>query len=942
MRVIDRGAWWDGIPATGNAQSFIRSSGVESDVCLFRVSEDMVASSAVKFDPFRFVNLNSNPVQVPAGAAALGDDFPALPPSPRDLPSVGDLVYAEMREDGDKRTTVQTMVKSMFLTEVQVEDAGKEPRELVLVLQDERIYWRGYAEFTGEFNTPVLDTASQVRTSLKHIFRALLRRLPGAPILAHWPEGFSPRPPRVRAYGADVKNILSRLLDSFGLILSLHFDRTVGIYLRGAGVVGESAGSKGPNVTPHDFGKDKGVWAGEIPTATNRLSGRLSDVPHQVLIVGSPMILTATVDYLTPIIEVEEIDERGRKRRKIVDATKEALDKISGVETEGQEYLELALGANPEALTGVSPAAKRLIRSQFLRRWRLPKAFHHLLPALDRAERYVDTGDRMPPLVEAFGYESVPVRAFSESGEGIPIDRRTFDEFQLDEVESEIARVTGEISRLEWVKLSEVQEAIDGLTRSARAAEFELLTEQSVPAAQLEREGDTSILSNLVTEAQLTANALGLGFQIRTDNFLFKVTAEGVQVEGELVTDKIIDSLKRAGLRAIGEYSRLDDKAALDPTGAFVEQLRKRLEALKKEQVKLLKKTNPIAGLEASLALATKAYEDAERASNTDSSEVHQRDEEGRSKARAIEEQIQALRDEKEETQRENQRPVFTTAYANQARGPVEARIDRVRGIVVLSKPSAWLMDPTVSDPKNTVAIPMPPRITFGTINGKTLAVEGDPLSIRLEKVGAAETLELVLEQIENAYMRGSMSGILATGGLQGFFNGLGHTVPLQAGFRPLRLTFSEDDRSGGADKLPLRAYATERETKAGWASPFRVLDPTLQLLVRLPVDVGNGVSAPESNATDVLERAQALAAAVLDRPRERPGGDFVVLGPRPVVPNGIISAVEISLRGHPEGGMETLVSLESEEAPLVDVLRPKQTQEAQQFVFGLDVESIR
>jgi hypothetical protein len=253
--------------------------------------------------------------------------------------------------------------------------------------------------------------------------------------------------------------------------------------------------------------------------------------------------------------------------------------------------------------------------------------------------------------------------------------------------------------------------------------------------------------------------------------------------------------------------------------------------------------------------------------------------------------------------------PVFippeieVTRLKNLGRRQVEFRIlDAELGLIELAELPCWVADENVSSLDQTWVIPMPVRLTFGTVN----------------------SLDVEDRSVDEGPVPGYYMGVLARAvrnspQLRSTIGATGSRIPKAPGESQLRFTFSRADLETGAAEVSPYPYRVTIDA------------PDFRELVRLD---------GSSNRAKLLEQAKAIASALLKRPDVVDAGHLDVLEPREVALNGRITATSITLA--PErAGFLTVVSFDSEPAPLGDLVEGlKRARKTLSFTFGIDVEA--
>lgn len=517
------------------------------------------------------------------------------------------------------------------------------------------------------------------------------------------------------------------------------------------------------------------------------------------------------------------------------------------------------------------PEEKRASLKKLWHVYQVPDQWRRLLRIRKRAE--VDAkGRRLAPMCEAFGFRKTRVTITNPAIEehykdqAAEIQARALLAKAYEEKAGEAERLRREIDKV----------------RLPTAAEIRLL--------------DTRDESNL----KLVGAALGIP---DPDNFPdpihgFKKT-EGIfpsnPDQGQADTiNRLFDRVAGDVLAELG-LQGLDPEAA--SSAAREEGLRKELAKVETEMLELERKINPLSAAWKDMGALEAEAEQQRQSAGKVSGETT-------TKLAAKQAEIDKLNLARLAAPPYIAPTIEVTRLKNLGRRRVEFRIlDAERGLIELQELPCWVADENVSSLDQTWVIPMPVRLTFGTVN-----------SLDVEDRSVDEG------PIPGYYMGVVGRALRKSPQLAALVGVTGSRIPRVPGDGQLRFAFSREDRSGAAAVGPYPYLVT-------------IDDPDFRELVRL---------TGESNRPALLAQAGAIADALLDRPDDVDAGHLDVIEPREIALNGRISATSIapSSKG---GGFVTTVSFDSEPAPLGDLVEGlKRARGGLSFVFGIDVEADR
>lgn len=812
--------------------------------------------------------------------------------------------------------------------------------------------------------------------------------------------------PHVESWGANPREVLDGLLEAYGLVWVLDLGGTCSIYWRGEGSVGEHSDGAptGPNPQTYDVASKKGLWEGSIIEDT--YSRRMPpSVPDEVLVVGGPSIFTAAIDYLVPVVPVQTLDPRsGQPYTRWVEVALDEIERLLGLEPPAQDpspklfalgelhgrptYYDPATGAFVDSIVlsqpqgpalGVTPQwllnlplsqetdeasnfeaprafdvelpdhrrpsepAVKLdrglvenLRRNLLRFWRVPRAFRHLLPILDRAERY-GNGERMPPAIEVYGWTQKEVDVTRQvQDQEQAASERLRREWQG--VVEQIAAINARLRQIEILGLDQIGEyysaLLQGDFKTSEGVQFKgtrrgpspgdpaaaLVAKEILRLPLTAGEALRTVRKNIAGDA----DPFDVSRQIVRDRDFTDVAAEAILpflntgsahgdntarvalARGEVSGKQVLDSAWRWGKRFLKNY--LGVANADDAADVLETKLKAQRDGLAKQAQELEERFNPVGALLTELRQIEDEIKAKEAATRV-------RDDALESKRANLRRKLDAAR--KQQRAEATQRIVALQAV-NLPRREVVAKVaDAEQGVFEIDEAAGWISDP--SQPlSQALLVPMPVRAIFGTFAEPSFP--------------AASAEEALADKQLNEFVRGAFESLAADPRLAAFASSTGHLLPEVAGAQ-VRFGFTPGDLSGTAD-VGIGAY--------------RILAPDL----RLEVALGGG-----TNLLQLVRQARAWAEAAMGLPGLRgsetvPGrgpqvlesGVVTVEGPRPVNPNGRISAVEFA-PGQSGAGIDTRISFDSPSDPLPGVDHPgplEDTFALRTFKFGLDPERFK
>jgi hypothetical protein len=804
---------------------------------------------------------------------------------------------------------------------------------------------------------------------LRDVVQACLDALPGQLQIARWPEVFLPAvppppPEDLRGWGASPKEIVLALCGHYGLHPHVGPDLGVRFYKRGEGVIGETAaeGTLGDdNTAPHDPETGSGAWSDAV--VADRYLRRSTRRPDQVLVVGDRTIMDAAVDWCRPVLYYQEVPDQASGRKPpapvVLEVRPENLARIASgqapSEAEADDELStflLSLAAtdaagfvNPfrpvegtpppeltrltwqrlvlvgndderwhEVMPGLSEPVRDLLQAQLGWVYQVPPEFRRLLPLANRAA--VDhRGERLPIMVEAYGFRALRSRERRQpkvtnpdeldlpgAAEAAEIAARKEATDKLAQIRREIEEDQKRIKLLKGPTSEELTLALSKVIQERKAAGLGFWDGfvEALPSL-------TALALESLAQDKLGADP-GVGYAIvdaiRSDGEsapIFTDDAEAAEVFFRVRNAEhrlSVAFLRRFGLEGLFGVPPeiLDNESVQGVIREIEERIERAEENYRKAELELntkLARQNELASVEAELARIR--------------AQMGREARELRNRALKLQDEIEKLQDEEAKALEQEEKEVEVVTHVNLARRSVPYTVlDAALGIIRINTPTppVWLANPAAADPAETFAYFMPVRITFGTTNG-------------LDQDGVPEERP---EGPSNPYLRQWAEAVAEVPEMRELLGVIGHVLPSPAGERSTRFGFTRADMSGDAKIDRHRARRiTVRSTP-----PFREL-----------VELGG-----RTNREKLRKRARALAAALLDRPKDVPDGSLTLRGPRLVLCNGVISATEVRWIG--DAGFVTEVSFHVDTEPLPGVEGASDEPEPYRMTFGLDVEASR
>jgi hypothetical protein len=940
------GIYWGELVACPEGFSATKAIGWDPAVVTIVVTRDHAADWLLKQSPERFKDLEQRRgVEAPQIAAALTESVPRRLVALSALPYRADLVVRLLTPDGPATWGM----RDLFLVEARVVDAQAKPDLIELVLSDVMRWWEHYGcvpAILDEVNilqgyasdgTPVYlprslkqDGSARRPWKLREVLQLLLEQLPGQPRILEFPEFLDGLAPPMRAFGAEPLQVLKKLAARATLAFAFAFDGTCGFWPRGIGLIGECENGIGArNGKEHNPERNYGCWQDQVPDADNKFSRRLPiDAPDEVLVVLPPPIWTVTVDYLEPVLPIEEIAaDGGPPTHRAIEVKPDLLKTLTGVPTGGASGGPVVTSEGgteddlsavvllrgpllssekwPASIDGVPDKVQDLIRERLWRWLRLPERYDHLGPLLDRAETD-SAGKRWPIVVEAFGWRSFRGTIEKDKVPDLTPDETNEIEKQIHVLELDLARLRLRRRALEQVKAIDIVAAWDEIQRDIPAVRklFDEWQREHGPSTFDPGEPspgpfDFSPVASAYSHprrnaADLTAasvqGAQPTALSPRTIGDLIDIGLSSQQLA------LVLQKLGRQAPRALAELLQVPNADLLDPAlkdlAVVVEDEKRVVE----ERAELLKKVDPAKALEEELArevekLQTEIRATGGFASSTTSTRIQQ-----------LQDEIFAIR---HGTKWRAKRTVEVTMHMNLGRRAVPFSIHPGR-LIEISEPGGWLLDPTVSDAGDTLIMPLPSRITFGTYNLPRL---GGPPDLPNGKV------------TDNVFIQSGVDVLTSEAELQAFAKDFGHYLPKDVSTGPIRLTFSAKDKTSGKAEVGPHPY---RVTLDG---------PEWQTLYGLPKQGGDGVRGVN---TLIIEKAAAIAADLMAG-QVLAAGSFRVFGARYVVCNGQISAVRWA--SDKTGHVDTTVFCDAAQEPIPGLERPAEKVDAKPLKFGFELE---
>jgi hypothetical protein len=989
---MSHAVYWAGIPCALDTRAptrFSHARGLEPARATIAIPRRLFTTlvPAERADPFAL----ADPVS-PALLSYLNNETPApadaLAPVP--MPFVGDLLIVQDDGDGTRRVTVYQ--RQMYFAGATVVDADFQDRTssgsnplLAIELVGIQDFWDDYGEITEEWNrlrSPAepraaadyrgsIDVATQAELDAKRytaptsleggrlpkplrwVLQACFNALPGKLQIVRWPAG-APLVEDLRAWGASPKEVIRALCEQHGIYLHVGPELSVRAFLRGEGVIGEANGASGAigadNDQAHDPETGVGAWSAAV--AADRYLRRPTRRPDQVLVVGDRTIMDAAVDYCRPVLYYRETPDPafGRKPPAAVvlevrpenlallasgraPSEAEATDELSAfllglnatdaagfvapfppvgappVEVARLTWQRLLLVGNDderwhEVIPGMPERVRDVLQAQLGWVYQVPPEFRRLLPLADRAA--VDhRGERLPIMVEAFGF-----RAIRSRGKRGPAPARSLEDLEgglpgaeaaaRKELTDELARIRREIEedhkRIKMLTPPAAEELLVALADHAKKKHPDatvsgffdtmprvLLTGLQNYAQQLG--GVSPDVTFLLVDALTFGNSLP---ELSEDASASEVFLRARNAEFRLLASQ----MRKAGLPV---PPQLGDA---ETAQAQIREIEERIKSAEASCREIVRKIDPRHALQNELA-----------AVETELTRIRAKD--GRvsrdlfNKALKLQEEIDKLDEAEAKAIAEEEKEIEIVTHVNLPRRSVPYTVlDAALGIIKIDTPTppVWLAQTNVADPGETFAYFMPVRVTFGTMNG------ADADQVSGQTPGPS-----------NPYLSQMAEALAETPELQNLVGVVGHVLPSGIGELSTRFGFTREDMSGNAKVDRARA----RRVTVKSSPSFREL-----------VDLGG-----RTNREKLRERARAYAQALLERPADVPDGSLVLRGPRNVLCNGVISAVETRWVG--PGGFVTEVSFHVDTEPLPG-LEGELEATPYRTTFGIDVEESR
>lgn len=935
------GVYWAGTVGAAQYATLQRSCGLEPDVAMIQFSETQFREWVPQLDMNRF--RRAGEASLPALVAELRNGITFRSPTSQDpAPYAGTLALVE--------DDVSTLVVSMYLDAVRVVEDGT-PQVVEVTLADVRRFWRTYGEVTKEFNVQRKGGGYQFYSlrgegenrhpwTLRELCEFFLDRLPGRPVLVEFPPGAEPlRPRTLRCWGARPVEALAQLISDYDLEFALNLDGSASIYESGAGVVGETSGSKGGKNEPADWDY--------ISDRSRRVR---NDKPESVVVVGGRRVWTAAIDYMIPILLIPLSDDDGTGTPRVLDVTPAAiealiaaeLEKIHDAEVDAQEDLG-DLPLIPAA--GPAPAEDvwklELTRPEDSEGWKATWGAELAAYNAETASSYLTANT--PPQVEPMLQTAVidyllrlPLARSNWDGvQGVSVPEKLRDLlsrqlFRFYRIPSEFRhllslRKRGEI-RNDGSRMPITVEAFtfDKKLVPRTVSEEELSAAEKAKADALKQ---WQVVSNLIAWYENEIKRLRIldgaelfeffhqgiwnsawgderGLSARVDGDV-RINLAGSTIEnldwisiGELIVQgdegsitsrQVIDSLWRMGP---GRFAGWVGLADIDKKSELVAVYEQELNRQRVLQAKLLKIWDPLEALQKEIIALGEVIRSEESFDGV-----------LRTRLRA---QLAAMQEKHSLLLREARdgpaKPPEMLVHVNSYRKPVPYRvIDAQEGIVeVLGDLPGWLEDPFVSSESETRFSPMPVRIIFGTSNTK------------------AHKVPTLTAQGENFWFRHWSEALQAASVDLEMLRDIGHVFPKSVGDDQTRLSFTPGDRGGDAPESD---------------HPWLIRAGDLRILTGLPTPLlPNG----PTNRPEVIAAARDLANAVFRQPEYSRIGEVTIRYPRPVNPNGRVAAVQWTMSG---GGWTTTVSLNSGVEPFPGLRRARRLRGQAQHWVGLNEE---
>lgn len=790
---------------------------------------------------------------------------------------------------------------------------------------------------------------------LREIVQDLLNELPGRLQIVRWPSriGEGEDAPHVRCWAANPKEALRGLLDAYRLAFDPGPDLKARVFKSGEGTIGVLLPGDAENLSSFEPITRAGPWADLVVADGNRYSQRPTHAPRDVEVLGDRAIMEAAADFCTPVLTYE-LEEKDKPPRTIVlEVTPANLAALArGVRKPGQPSLPsenvlpsprdqhvigrlLGAIASPlppialkppgtsevkaapvapdpfvwqrlalqdaavwkATLPWVTEGTRQLLQDQLWRRWQVPKHLRRLLPLLRRAQRDF-RGERLEIQVEAFSFKPQAIQYRDEAEAVARKAEREEQVASLKMLREEIALLEARRRKLEAPEVEEVARAAANYFDEAIEHNRERLGLAPTIASRFATVGyavfwpfaDVELPAFSTEDAALNKGVDALKQAGRSwikTLFGEKGSARRAFADSSPGGLLLVDPLATE----LGEGATTEEVAAtLARIDARIADYKARATKLENELNPTLARTRKIGDLEAALA--------------TQRAETGEEDPIVRAEIGQLMKQQAKEFSEFAERAKNDVKTKTRFAYQNLSRQTVPFRVvDEGLGIIETTGDlPCWLADTTVEDARSSFVLPMPVRITFGTLN-------------RLEPDGSTGG------GITNPYMVQAAAMLASMPGVRAFAGPIGHILPVFSGESQLRLTFTRGGPETG--EAPVGPF------------PYRLTvdeDPPLRELVTL---------GGFSNRAELLERVMPHVRALLSLPLETDAGSLVLSGVQTVGCNGRISMVETRLEDVGTGFV-TEVSFGVDVAPLPGVLGRRIDRGPLRLVFGIDVEATR
>lgn len=912
------GAFFDGLPCALDPRTrYVRARGCEpstSSVFMpesqFKALRAKIEAGATLGDP-RFEGIGTSsaelslPVAFDSKVPASSSSFPQR----EFLPHRGDLVFMQRIRRGDAHAEEPKLhVRDLFLVEVRFDDSELAPSLVELVLVDVRYFWPRYGLATGRWNVRRPDgtlvpryarvsvpSREVIPIPLREIFQRMLNSLPGRLQIVRWPDKADHFPaPEVQARGASPYDILRELLARYRLSLDIGPDLCARIFAPGEGEVGAALERGEPdNDDSFDPETMTGLWSGELVAGGKNYTSRPDHmVPTEIAVVGKPAVFSVWIDYLEPVLYRTVVDPVSLEPRpQIIDVSLHNLEKFVRGEFD------------PPVLAPGSAVTPEV--AQRLREW-----------------------DNV--VLQRAGEPAKP--------EGLSVVPSLVDfTSQLSAARYPVQPPTGR-SPFFWLRFPILYDS------PHNGPHFELIVRERIPIQALEILGRQlwryyRVPEHLRRLLPILDRAEVSPLGKRLPPLVFAAGFEQIQV---LEPGTVTPHGQRLALLAQLDEHRaslfMRRRRLLDPTFSDVktaitggdpeaeERVRNKIEALGLALAKEVTGANLQDANAAELVAIERAIGETNAAIHKIEDEVdptlpikrrlyaleQEKDGALRNGGRpsnriraAIEDELSNLRKAEAELAKleaESKKPITRHKLRNLPRRPVPfVVVDAASGIIAVDQLPMWVSDEEQPVPENCYGIPMPVALWCGTYN------DADP------------------EFREGIPPNGFTKAIAARLGeapdVRAFLGHVGHRLPQtesegSEGLTETLFTFTPTNLRGDAKVGP---------------HPFVIRDPGMQLLVKL-----DGLD----NRTVMMARALGHASPILAPSLVRDAGTLEVIGPRPVLCNGRITAVDVYAMPSEKGSVGswvTRISFDGDAAPLPgvtgDVLEPGPVR----LSFGID-----